>query len=181
MTNAELAVLTLLAEQPRHGYELEQVIEARGMREWTEVGFSSIYYVLKKLEQEGLIYSQRTPSQGRGPGRKVYALTEQGNQALQEAILWALSEPQRCYTPFQLGLANLPALEPKQALAALRNYRMQLQAAQTHLRSRRQAQQPLPANVEAMFDYSLHMIQAERDWVSNLIQRMEAADEQGGL
>ena len=43
MTDAELAVLSLVAEQPCHGYEIEQVIEARGVREWTEVGFSSIY------------------------------------------------------------------------------------------------------------------------------------------
>ena len=51
MTNAELAILSLIGESPRHGYEIEQVIEARGMREWTEIGFSSIYYLLKKLEK----------------------------------------------------------------------------------------------------------------------------------
>ena len=54
LTNAELAILSLVAETPRHGYEIEQVIERRGMREWTEVGFSSIYYLLKKLETDGL-------------------------------------------------------------------------------------------------------------------------------
>ena len=31
-TQSELALLSLLAEQPYHGYELEHVIEARGMR-----------------------------------------------------------------------------------------------------------------------------------------------------
>ena len=44
MTNAELAVLSLVVEAPRHGYEIEQAIAERGMREWTEIGFSSIYY-----------------------------------------------------------------------------------------------------------------------------------------
>ncbi|HIP96867.1 MAG TPA: hypothetical protein EYH32_06595 [Anaerolineae bacterium] len=53
MTNAELAILSLIAEQPRHGYEIEQVIEERRMREWTEIGFTSIYYLLKKLERGG--------------------------------------------------------------------------------------------------------------------------------
>ena len=32
MTNAELAILSLVVETPRHGYEIEQVIEERGMR-----------------------------------------------------------------------------------------------------------------------------------------------------
>jgi DNA-binding PadR family transcriptional regulator len=31
MTNAELAILSLIAEKPHHGYEIEQVIDARGM------------------------------------------------------------------------------------------------------------------------------------------------------
>ncbi|MFL7891509.1 MAG: PadR family transcriptional regulator, partial [Anaerolineales bacterium] len=48
MTNAELAILSLIAEQPRHGYDIEQAIVARGMRDWTEIGFSSIYYLLNK-------------------------------------------------------------------------------------------------------------------------------------
>ena len=46
LTDSELLVLGLVAEMPRHGYELEQVIEQRGMREWTQIGFSSIYFVL---------------------------------------------------------------------------------------------------------------------------------------
>ena len=49
MTSAEFAILTLIVEQPRHGYEIEQVIEQRGMRQWTEVGFSSIYYLLNNF------------------------------------------------------------------------------------------------------------------------------------
>ena len=66
MTNAELAILSLVAEQPRHGYEIEQVIEARGMRDWTEVGFSSIYYLLNKLEKAGLVESRLQQPEGKG-------------------------------------------------------------------------------------------------------------------
>ena len=77
MTNAELAILSLVAEEPRHGYEIERVIEERGMREWTEVGFSSIYYLLKKLEQKGLVEG-RLAEAARGPARKVYQVTPAG-------------------------------------------------------------------------------------------------------
>ena len=55
LTDAELLVLGLVAEMPRHGYQLEQVIEERGMREWTRIGFSSIYFVLGKLRKMGLV------------------------------------------------------------------------------------------------------------------------------
>ena len=86
MTNAELAVLSLVAESPRHGYEIEQVIDARGMRDWTEVGFSSIYYLLKKLENKSLIKSQHLKIDGRGPARKVYTITPDGQQVHQNEV-----------------------------------------------------------------------------------------------
>jgi DNA-binding PadR family transcriptional regulator len=42
LTDAELTVLGLVAEVPRHGYELEAIVAERGIREWTALGFSSI-------------------------------------------------------------------------------------------------------------------------------------------
>jgi DNA-binding PadR family transcriptional regulator len=90
MTNAELVVLSLIAEQPRHGYEIEIVIEDRGMREWTEVGFSSIYYILKKLEKAGLITGHMELADGKGPARKVYRLTPQGHEAWRKSTIEAL-------------------------------------------------------------------------------------------
>ena len=121
MTNAELAILSLIVEQPRHGYEIEQVIEARGMREWTEIGFSSIYYLLKKLEKEGLVEGQLEEAE-RGPARKVYHPTPAGFEALHAGVLEALSVPRQYHIPLQLGLANLPGIPQEDALTALRQY-----------------------------------------------------------
>ena len=39
----ELLILGLISEMPRHGYEIERVIAEREMREWTRIGFSSIF------------------------------------------------------------------------------------------------------------------------------------------
>ena len=39
----EELILGILAEQPHHGYQIEKLIIDRGMRKWTDVGFSSIY------------------------------------------------------------------------------------------------------------------------------------------
>ena len=66
MSSAELAILSLIAEKPRHGYEIDEVIEERGMRDWTEIGFSSIYYLLNKLEnaQESLDTGNTTAAAG---------------------------------------------------------------------------------------------------------------------
>jgi DNA-binding PadR family transcriptional regulator len=172
MTNAELAILSLLAEQPRHGYEIEQVIEERGMREWTEVGFSSIYYLLKKLERKGLVEGQLEEAK-RGLARKAYRLTPAGEEALRAGVLDALSIPRRCYPPLQLGLANLPGISRTEALDALREYRDALSTRLEHVRARWESRWSLPDHVDAMFDYSVTMIEAESKWIERAIEQME--------
>jgi DNA-binding PadR family transcriptional regulator len=177
MTNAELAILSLIAEHPRHGYQIDQIIQERGMRDWTEVGFSSIYYLLKKLERQGLIEGHLQETE-LGPARKVYAATPAGQESLHAAVLDALSAPHHCYPPFQLGLANLPAIPPAEAVAALHAYRDALVARRDHVQGRWESQRPLPYFVDAMFDHSLTLIGAEIAWVEGFIMRMEEEDDQ---
>lgn len=187
MTNAELAVLSLVAEEPRHGYQIEQVIEERGMREWTEIGFSSIYYLLKKLEREGLIEGKLEETE-RGPARKVYHITEQGRRTQHEALLTALSTPAAHRSGLLLALSHLPTVAPDEALAALRRYRRALAEQRERLQAKRDGQQPVPYFVDALFDYTLTMMDAERDWLSGFSKELiahrdqeGAADEQDGL
>jgi DNA-binding PadR family transcriptional regulator len=178
MTNAELAVLSLLGEQPRHGYEIESILEERGMRDWTEIGFSSIYYILKKLEGEGWIESRLEPAAGKGPARRVFTITPAGRGAWLEGILSALSEPRRCYSPFQLGLAYLPALPQEQALQALRRYREALAGQRRYVQGRYEAsRERMPPHVNSMFDLSLTLIESELGWLEAFIRKMETSDE----
>jgi DNA-binding PadR family transcriptional regulator len=172
VTQTELAILTLLAEQPRHGYDIEAAIEQRGMREWTDIGFSSIYYLLKKLEKEEYIRSQLQPAP-QGPTRKVYSLTLAGLEVLREQARMLLSNPQRVPQPFLLGLANWPLLDAGEGLAALHSYRVALAEQREHILQRRDAQQPLPDFVNALFDYSLVSIDAQLRWLDDFITSQE--------
>lgn len=176
MTDAELAILSLIAEQPRHGYDLEQIIEARGMRDWTEIGFSSIYYLLNKLETAGLVESRLQQAEGKGPARKVYSITRHGQQALVEGALTALSIPRSGPSPFLLGLSNYPIVPREQLLDALKTYAARLDESMQHIRQRAEAQRPLPPFVQAMFDYSQSMLEAERRWIHTFIQEVEAGN-----
>ncbi|MEA4906653.1 MAG: PadR family transcriptional regulator [Anaerolineaceae bacterium] len=175
MTNAETAILTLLAEQPRYGYEIEQIIAERGMREWTEIGFSSIYYLLKKLEREGLVSARLESEGGQGPARKVYRLTPAGQAALHETVLDILTHPRRVYRSLDLGIANLPGLALPDAIAALRQYCRELEERREHVRAR--WSRPENAGFEQvdwLFELSLTLIEAELGWVETLLGRLEA-------
>ena len=173
MTNAELAVLSLVAQQPRHGYEIEQVIEERGMRRWTEVGFSSIYFLLKKLER-GAFIEGRLEKTERGPARKVYMATPAGQEAFHAAIIEVLSVPQPSPRPLMLGLANLPSLSIEETLTALSQYREHLTEKREILRTALDNKQHShPYFVDAMFELGLMVMQAELEWVEKFTKQIQ--------
>ncbi|MEP7021081.1 MAG: PadR family transcriptional regulator [Pseudonocardiales bacterium] len=175
LTPAELTVLGLVIEQPRHGYELERVIEHRGIREWTDVGFSSIYYVLNKLQAKGSVESSAGPSRR---SRRVYTATAAGRQSAAEAAIAALSEATPLHPPMLIGLANLPLLTKRQVTSALRQRRQQLDQRIEAVEATRQAQRPLPPFVESIFSYSLSLLLAERQWLDTASPRGTCHDTQ---
>jgi DNA-binding PadR family transcriptional regulator len=179
LTNAELSILGLVLERPRHGYAIEQVIEERGMRDWTEVGFSSIYYILNKLEKQHLIDSQLAKSAGKGPARKVYRITPQGQGAWFQATIEALGNPGQPHTSFLLGLVGLPAIPKQDALAALRRYREALVDRKLGLRDKWEvaAKGGIPLFLEGMFSYSSDLVQAEIDWLDEFVRKLEKSTE----
>lgn len=171
MTNAELAILSLVVEQPRHGYEIEQVIEEREMRAWTDVGFSSIYYLLRKLQVEGLVASRREPAPGRGPSRTVYSVTAAGREVWQNHVLQALAKPRQSPSDFLLGLANLPGLDPQAVAVALGEHADDLEARLAHIEQRRAIE--LPFHVEAMFEFTTAHLEVERAWIRRFCRELE--------
>ena len=71
------AVLVLLAEQPRHGYEIITEVVERSDGRW-QPSPGSVYPVLKKLAVEGLV---RAETDG---DRRVFELTDAGRDYVEE-------------------------------------------------------------------------------------------------
>ncbi|HWN33135.1 MAG TPA: PadR family transcriptional regulator [Pseudonocardia sp.] len=72
-----LAVLALLAEQPRHGYEIIQEIGERTQGTWRPSP-GSVYPTLQQLADEGLVRIEDSD------GRRTVALTEAGTSYVEE-------------------------------------------------------------------------------------------------
>jgi DNA-binding PadR family transcriptional regulator len=71
------AVLALIAEQPRHGYEIIQEIGERTGGVWRPSP-GSVYPTLSQLEDEGLVRVEQAE------GRRVVHLTEEGTRYVEE-------------------------------------------------------------------------------------------------
>jgi len=79
-------------------------------------------------------------------------------------------------SPFLLGLSNFPIVSREQVVEALNSYVMQIEASLNHMLERAEEQHPLPPFVEAMFDYSSTMAEAELNWIRNFIQEVESGN-----
>jgi len=165
--------MSLLVEKPMHGYQIEKIIEERGMREWTNIGFSSIYYILEKLRKIGWLKSVLESGEGKGPARQIYSLTTTGRDIWKRAVITALSHPHRTSSNFQLGLSNLLFLEKEQIISSLEVYVNELEQKHQQVMGKfSNHDENLPWNVSAMFDLSLTQIKTELDWVKSFIEKI---------
>lgn len=86
------AILGILAESERHGYEMRRELEAIDPA-W-RLEFGQLYRLLAKLEGQGLVSVRDEASCG-GPNRKCYRLTKKGHRELER---W-LAEPDSAVRP----------------------------------------------------------------------------------
>ena len=170
-SDADIVVLSLLAEQPRHGYDLDRVIEQRGYRQWTSLAFSSVYYLLKRLSERGLL----EPDEGSQGRRTVFRLTEAGRCELRQAA------GERVLAPAPPSAGVLPALNAYSrlddpALAALLAQRAEA------LLGRLDELRALRAQVDeehalAIFDYEILRQEADLAWTRSLLKKADSDED----
>ncbi len=117
------AILGLLAQRPRHGYELRATFEALigGEQNW-EVKPAQIYTTLSRLEEGGLV-TQTAIEQDGGPEKRIYDLTPAGRTELESWFNVAVEdEPQRDEFFLKLMLSlNNEAVDPDRVIQVQRS------------------------------------------------------------
>ena len=73
-------VLAILSGRPAYGYEITARLREMG---FPDVAEGTVYALLIRIEQKGLVDVERVPSE-KGPPRKVYSLNTQGREYLEE-------------------------------------------------------------------------------------------------
>jgi len=76
----EPCLLLLLHCNETHGYELLDELKQFGFGD-DPMDSSTVYRILRTLEEQGLVTSRWDTSSG-GPARRLYRLTEEGNEYL---------------------------------------------------------------------------------------------------
>jgi DNA-binding PadR family transcriptional regulator len=96
------ALLSLLAQRPRHGYELKSSFEEALGGTW-QVNIGQIYTTLGRLERDGLVQSQEVAQPDR-PDKRVYSITPAGQARLQAWFVAPAENPHRLRDRFFVKL-----------------------------------------------------------------------------
>src|SRR5580692_503361 len=105
ITTPDLVILSLLAERPMHGYQVNLELERRCVRDWAAISRPQIYYSLDKLSKAGLIRAGESEDPAAGPDRRVFEATAKGKHALNEALEREDWTTQRDRPPFLTWVA----------------------------------------------------------------------------
>ncbi|MFN8510961.1 MAG: PadR family transcriptional regulator [Deinococcaceae bacterium] len=165
---SEHLVLGILAEQARHGYDIEKVITERGMRKWTDIGFSSIYYVLDKLETKELVVSINS----RGKEKKQYLITEKGIVMLKVEAKNLIAERKPANTHLMTGLATSHLIEEAEFARLLEQRKAELISDLRALQNKRLAVKDAAQSAHRLFNLSEVLLEAELSWIEKEIERM---------
>jgi DNA-binding PadR family transcriptional regulator len=105
LTVPDLVLLSLLAEQPMHGYQANLELERRQVQDWAAISRPQVYYSLEKLARHGFIREAGDQEPALGPERRVYSATAKGCAALASALERPDWSRQRERPPFLTWMA----------------------------------------------------------------------------
>jgi DNA-binding PadR family transcriptional regulator len=160
----DFAILGLLMERARHGYELKRALGELGF--W-KVSFGSLYPALRRLEKRGAI--EATAGAGR---RKAYGITHEGREIF-ATLLQSDPDASETERAFQIRLAFLAHLPSSRRVQILEARRAKLS---THVRSAREILIDARSNAEnqdryrlALMEHAMRTTESDIAWLDGLV------------
>ena len=138
---------------------------------------ASLYDIVRRLSDAGLIEEQETVRDTRRPERTVYAITAAGREALQQWVESALRDPRRT-SEFPAALSFMYALPRAAAINALRSRAADLSdtinATEAGLEQARADGVPEIFLSEERYSQSLR--RAEHRWLAQFIRQLDSGE-----
>lgn len=161
------ALLGLLEQEPRHGYDLKRLFD-RYFAPDRPLAFAQVYSTLGRLEQRGGVRLAAV-ERAEGPDRRRYAITDQGVAELER---W-LREPLEAEPHLQAALFTKVVLailsgRPVEAVVDTERH--------AHLERMRQLtalRRTAPVPVALLADYALFHLEADLRWLDLTAARVD--------
>lgn len=171
VTGVGVLILSLLAEQPSHPYQIFQTLEQRRETRLVRVNPGAIYHTVERLERDGLVAKVATERAGRRPLRTRYRITDEGRRLLADALVSFVADDHPPYPLVAVGLAEMGHLPLADAIAALEARRSRLIARSDWLEqtTRYVRDEDVPRRYVLELEYETVHVSAELSWISHVI------------
>ncbi|CAO5178190.1 Transcriptional regulator PadR-like family protein [Frankia sp. AiPs1] len=168
-----LAVLGLLEDGPLHPYGIQRLVKDWGKDQVINVGDrSSLYRMISRLGDAGLITAHGSSRDQHYPERTSYELTDAGRAATRQWMAEILSAPRNEFPEFPAALSFLPILTPQETekLLTARRERLVQQLAEREVAIATElAGFQLPRVTMLETEYLRALTQAELAWIDGTL------------
>ena len=165
-----LTILAMLAEKPRHPYEIQRLIRER-RKDFARSTQRALYHAIDRLVAAGLILPAEISREGNRPERTVYQITDEGIESLMEWLGELLAQPLPDYPLFTVAVSFLAILPMEAAFRSLHARAVELEGELAGIEARLQTLgQSLHRLVLLELEYVRALRQGELEWVRGLIQ-----------
>jgi DNA-binding PadR family transcriptional regulator len=164
--------LGLLSEENSHAYQLNEKIEERGMREWTSIGKSSIYRVIKDLEERD--FAERWIEEVDNRVVKKYQITPKGQKILKKHVYEVLEKYYgRNDEDFYVAFSMLPVLDKQMQIKALSKSIEKMEKHIKALEEMLERNSHLPLNVTGLFIHPIEVLKTDIKFLEWVIEEIE--------
>ena len=171
------AILGILAEKDRHGYELKAEFDSRVGEFWS-LNFGQIYSTLDRLEKDRLVTHDRQ-SQERRPDRKIFSITEGGRENLDQWLAKPVPKVRALRDEFFIKLVFMDKTDPTAILELIDRQKMLHLQHMNRLTSRKlavkkQTDRPKNLTAELVLDAGLFHAEADIRWLTLCEEKIKA-------
>jgi DNA-binding PadR family transcriptional regulator len=114
----KFALLGLLAESPKYGYEIKRRFEGALGNVWS-VSYGQLYPTLRRLSELGWVTKKTEPGK-KAAEKNIYSITDKGRKKLDEWLLKPLRSTYKVKDEFTLRFLFFSKLPPEKVLDYLK-------------------------------------------------------------
>ncbi|MGA5410603.1 PadR family transcriptional regulator [Streptomyces lavendulocolor] len=166
-----LPLLALLARGPAHGYELKQDLEQLLGAAYPPTNVGQIYVTLGRLEKSGLIEGEEIAQESR-PNKKIYRLTDAGQEALRAWFDETADEP-RVRDEFFMKLALAPRTGLADQIALINRQRREYLNTMRNLSKLAATEDRDNRISHLLIEGAMLHLQADLDWLERCQEELE--------
>ncbi|MCA9890860.1 MAG: PadR family transcriptional regulator [Anaerolineae bacterium] len=168
----KLLVLGLLMSSEMHGYQINEMIEMH-LGSGIQLKKSLIYKLLGKMADDGWLTFTEEQA-GKRPTRRVYAITDEGQNAFQNLLLESLADYKPADLLGHIAEGYIDMLPSDQALARLEKRRQKIESLlqDAHFIAAHSSDVDSGSH-RLIVEHQVHHLASELEWIDYVISQFD--------